>query len=306
MEGINHNQRPAYSSPEERTDSNGIRQARGMKVLEYFAAIAPYINLITAADIGISVIAGDTYLAYCPAERLDLGRKPGDKISPGTVAEKCMKEKKRIIVEVPQKKSIYGVPYLANGLPIMDDNGSVIGCIVTTETTDAREYLLSSANNLHSASVHLASLIQDLTAQAEKLASAGRTLDEIASTTLEKVQDTGQIVSYIQDIAKQTKLLGLNAAIEAARTGEAGRGFAVVADEIGKLASFSGESARQINDILKALKEANSLLAGQSRDMDKAVQQQLAVIEEIASASQELAAMAEGLQNQAGSLYQQS
>lgn len=250
--------------------------------LEHYLYVMPFLNNLMMSDVGVSVTDLEKYLYYQPGKKLDLKVSPGTPVKEGTVVAQAMREKRRIVA----RREAFGLPYIAVAYPILGSDGNVVGGAVVVESVERQDGMKMLAGELNENISVLASTTEEISAQSQEIAALVAKLTVLAKESQSRAKETDQILGLIKNIAGQTNLLGLNAAIEAARVGDAGRGFGVVAEEIRKLATSTAESIRKIEAITRSIQVDSEHTYGQLAQVNEVITQVATAITQVAGAVQ--------------------
>ncbi|MDR5659408.1 methyl-accepting chemotaxis protein [Serpentinicella sp. ANB-PHB4] len=270
------------------------------KIIEHFVAVAPLLNSLVVDDIAVSVCDLEEAISYSPGKLLDHKVKPGTKHIEGTLILRAIQENKRLIGRVP--KEVFGFPYIGVAIPLHDETGEVVGGVIVATVTEKQDKLLELAEQLNMAIMNVTDSTEEVATKSNKMSDVASDLTGVSEHSLGEVQKTDQVLGFINKVSSQTNLLGLNAAIEAARVGSLGRGFGVVAEEIRKLATDSAESIKKIDEVLKNIKRDSVEINTQVSDITKILIEQAEANQQILATMEEIRSMGDILKSEAEQL----
>jgi uncharacterized phage infection (PIP) family protein YhgE len=220
----------------------------------------------------------------------------GTKLKEGSGAKQVIEKRQMIISDMPA--DIYGVPVQVMCQPLFDEDDSnlVIGTFGIGLPRQNALQLREVSHNLKRSLEEVSAVIEELAASASQITVNERQLNNKIMEVNQLSENINDILGFIKQIADETKMLGLNAAIEAARAGDVGRGFGVVAEEIRKLSDESKDTVVKIRALTDQIKKTVGETASTGELTLRSAEEQAAATEEITASVEEITSLADSLE----------
>ncbi len=273
-------------------DANNNRKIT-VEVMKAYEIIAPFIPSLTFNELSTGITDTEKFVAYYKGTYLDLGIKVGDPIKPGSPVHEAINKGKRVIKHIPRE--VIGIPYIITANPVYDSRGTIVGAVATGTATERETLIKETAGELSTAIEQISAATNDLVRESEQLSTVNHVLSELSAQAEQEVLNTNEILEYIKDIASETKVLGINASIEAARGGGAGLGFRVVASEIQNLAGSSMKSVKKIEETLTNIQKTIHTFAAKVGEFNQFSNTLMAMTQETFATLDELKKMSANL-----------
>lgn len=264
-----------------------INEISENKLMDSFYNMIPYFKyIVKEEDLAFTITNTEKYLLVECGKKLTMNFKAGDKIPKGCAADVCMRSGKPMNVVVP--KEVTGVISTTTvAIPVLAE-GNIEGAIVIAMGIEKKDKMANLAKTLSEALTQVSSNVVDMAETFQQINETNSSIQNYIEETNENSKKTDEVLTFIDGIAKQTNLLGLNAAIESARAGEYGKGFGVVSTEIRKLSQSTKESITQINEILNNIQNSINEIYRRFESSNNLLENQTAGLQEITATIEEL------------------
>lgn len=219
----------------------------------------------------------------------------------GEVSREALRTGKEVTKELSEDR--YGVPTLVSCSPLIDEETKdVVGTFGLILPRQLTNQLKLMAANLQESLVEVSAAMQQIAASSSEISGNQNDLHSEIENVGGLIENINNVTGFIKNIADETKMLGLNASIEAARAGDIGRGFGVVAEEIRKLSDESKQTVAKIRDLTTRINHSIAMTSQSSSLVIHSVEESAAAAEEINASLQEITSLAEQLDHVASSL----
>ncbi|WP_319951914.1 methyl-accepting chemotaxis protein [Paenibacillus sp. LS1] len=272
-----------------------------MNVVDALLKVLPYISQILREPASLTVYDHEKVLDVIMTDKFDLGFEKGMPLLDSFQNFAVLKNGREATLSTLSKE-VFGIELDTLNIPIFDDQQKVVAVFCVSYDQSNQNQLEDIIQENQAINGNLVDMVQHVAAHAEELQA---TSEQILQNTRLAVQNSSQInkvAGFIREISEQTNLLGLNAAIEAARVGEAGAGFGVVASEVRKLSvdakqatSDIDTSLRDVQQVIKQMEVEVSQIAASSQEQATLVSSFTDVIEKLNDTGERMKALSEQL-----------
>lgn len=262
-----------------------INEIKENKLMESFYNMIPYFEHFLNSELIFAISNKERFLLVKDRENIRMAAKTGDKIPKGCAADVCLQKQEKVYVMVP--KEVFGVPLKTMGVPVFVD-GQIEGTIVIGMSVEKTEKVTNLSDNLSQALDLISGKVIEMASTFEMINETNDSIEKFIKQTSDGSKKTDEVLAFIEGIAKQLNLLGLNAAIESARAGEYGKGFNVVSNEIRKLATSTKDSISEINSTLNNIRDSINEIYVRFGKSNELLESQTAGLQEITATIEEL------------------